>query len=479
MKRYKNISLLSAITVCLFFFTLYLILGLIRHEHFLSGYDLGVIDQGIWKYSQFKTPISTNHAYPFTSILTDHVELIFVFIAPFYWVFSDVRVLIIVQAFLISLSGIAVYLIAKKKGIGTLLSLSLLFSYLLFYGIQHAIWSDVHSLVLGVSFLAWFIYGIETNRYKLASVFFVLSILSKEDIALFTLLLSSIYYLRLKKKILLIYIVTSVLYLGTIFFIYFPYFVPGGYRFQSNEGLLSSISPSYLYNTKEKIDVWLYSFGWFGFLPILSPLYAFPAIADLAKYFVLGNTSVTSAQGLFMHYRSSLALLLVLPTIYSIARFPWLNKWYTAVYIIFIALFLQYHLHLPVSYLTKQWFWTTPPSVYTIQKGINALPKNASVITQVNIDPHISQRDAIFILWPENKEFKKNSPCAEKTCPWFRSVGNPTYMLVDTAIDWDARYWLTDRETFIQGVKNLEKMHHIKPIKIEGTTTLYKVEKMW
>jgi uncharacterized membrane protein len=479
MKKYKNFSLLSAVILCLLFFLFYLILGLIRHEHFLSGYDLGVIDQGIWKYSHFKAPISTNHAYPFTSILTDHVELIFIVIAPLYWIVSDVRVLITLQALLIAFSGIAVFLIARKKGITTFLSLSLLFSYLLFYGIQHAIWSDVHSLVFGVSFLAWFIYGIETNIYKIASVFFVLSILSKEDMALFTLLLSSIYYIRLKKRIFLIYILISFLYLSSIFFIYFPYFVPGGYRFQSDEGLLATISPLYLYNTKEKIDVWLYSFGWFGFLPILSPLYALPVVADLTKYFVLGNTSVTSAQGLFMHYRSSLALLLVLPTIYSIAYFPRLNRWYTAVYIILTALFLQYHLHLPISYLTKQWFWTTPKSTHTIRASINALPQNASVITQVNIDPHISQRDEIFILWPEKKEFSKNSPCGEKKCSWFRSVGKPEYMLVDTATDWDARYWLTDRDTFIQGVKNLEKMQHIKPVKTEGTTTLYKVKKMW
>ena len=39
---------------------------------------------------------------------------------------------------------------------------------------------------------------------------------------------------------------------------------------------------------------------------------------------------------------------------------------------------------------------------------------------------------------------------------------NPEYMLIDTSTDWDARYWLTNREEFIDGLQNMEKTHVIQ-----------------
>src|SRR3712207_1280050 len=101
--------------LCSLFFIAYVILSLVKHNHFLSGYDLAVSDQGIWLMSKFKNPISTPHAYPFTSLFSDHVELIYALISPIYWIFDDVRILIAIQAFIISFSAIPIYLLAKKK----------------------------------------------------------------------------------------------------------------------------------------------------------------------------------------------------------------------------------------------------------------------------------------------------------------------------------------------------------------------------
>lgn len=468
-----------AFFICFLFFCLYTILGIIRHNHFLSGYDLAVIDQAIWKYSIFTAPISTNHAYAFTSILTDHVELIFLLLAPFYWIINDVRMLIVLQALVISFSGLAVFLFSREKKLKKIISYALLVSYLMFYGVQNAVWSDVHSLVFGVSFLAWFWYFLEVKRYRYAWIFFFLAIFSKEDIALLTLLMSGVYFIKDRNKHILGFLLVSIVYLISIFFIYFPFFVPGGYRFQSRNGLLSHLDVQNFYNTDSRRNVLLYSSLWYGLLPFLSPLFLLPAVGDLAHYFVLGNAVVTSAQSIFMHYRVSLALLLVWPTIMTITKFKKgkLNNKYMALYLLLWAFILQYHLHLPLSYFTKTWFLTRPNSVLSIEEGLASIPPDASIVTQVNILPHASHRKLEFLMWPMTKDFKKNSPCGKKSCQWFRWPGDPEYIIVNTSEDWDERYWLTTRATFKEGLANLEKEGVIKKYKQIDETTIYKVIK--
>jgi len=104
-----------AIFICLLFFAAYTTLALIKHAHYLSGYDLAIADQVVWKYSQLKAPITTIQSYTFTSLLTDHVEIIYLFLAPFYWLYNNPATLLVLQALFVSFSGLPVYLLAKQK----------------------------------------------------------------------------------------------------------------------------------------------------------------------------------------------------------------------------------------------------------------------------------------------------------------------------------------------------------------------------
>lgn len=463
--------------ICLLFFVAYATLSVVRHNHFLTGYDLSISDQAIWLMAHFESPVLTQHAYAYSFLFADHVEVIYAFLSPMYWFIDDVRILLVLQALAISVSGIPVYLLAKEKKVIFPLRIALLISFLLFYGIQQAIWSDVHSLVFAASFFPWFIYFLEKRNHKLTFLFFFLLLSCKEDIALLTFLVSGIFYLRERVKIALVLMVLSVVYLGFMFGIYFPYFAPNGYLYAKEGGLLSGIDIANMYNTAEKRDVLLYSSLWFGLLPLFAPLYLIPVIGDLAHYFVLGNSSVMSAQGMFMHYRVTLAVLLVWPTILVISRYKRLNTKWMAVYLLACALFLQYHLHLPLSYLTKQWFWTTPESVRTVGMIVKEIPRDAAVVTQINLQPHLSHRKEILTLWPEKKKFVSDPPCGQEICEWLRWTGNPSYMVVDISTNWDARHFLTDRETFISAVANLEKAGIIVKEKQSGNTILYTIVK--
>jgi uncharacterized membrane protein len=463
--------------ICFVFFAAYFLLSLIRHLHFGSyGFDLGIVDQIVWKYSQFKMPITTIQFYFFTSLLTDHVELIYILIAPFYWLYKSPITLLFLQAFLIAFSGLPVYYLARKKKITLSLSIALLIAYLCFYGIQNAIWFDVHSITFAAAFLPWFLYFLDSAHMKRAWLAFILAIICKEDVALLTLLISAVYFLTTGKKYALLLSAVSLLYLVSIFAVYFPYFTQDGYRYDNAGGLLADGNPTYFFDTQEKREVYIYSLGWFSFLPLLSPVLLLPALGDVARYFVLGN-SIDGAQGLFMHYRASLALLMVWPFIETIRRFTKLNTVFVAIYLVCLVSFLQYRLHVPLTYLTKSWFWTEPESVPHIRSVLAQIPENASVVAQNNIVPHVAQRDEIFTLWPEKRTFTDASVCSSATCDWLKWGGRPQFLLVDTSADWDARHLLVNREEFVKGITNLEKQQYIKKKFQKGNAVLYTIEK--
>lgn len=462
---------------CFVFFVLYSILAIVRHEHYGSfGFDLGITDQVLWEYSHFKSPLTTIHYYPYTSILTDHVELIYIPLSLFYRIWSDAKMIIILQAAFVTISAIPVYFLAKEKKLNNLLSYVILLSYLSFYGVQNALWFDVHSVTFGASFLPWFIYFLEKKKIFYSFIFFLLAILSKENIALLTFLIGFIFFIKSKNKVCLGYMILSLAYLLFVFYVYFPHLTLKGYEYQSSQGLFSDLNFLNLLNNSEKRQVFYVSLLSFGFLPFLAPLYFITALGDLFSYFVVAD-NLKESHNIFMHYRITLAPLLSWSTIMAVNKFKKLNNQYIGVYLLICLIFLQYFLHLPLSYLTKNWFWKEPSSVKNINKIISVLPKDTPVVSQNNITPHLSQREYIFTLWPVKKDFANNSPCAKSSCDWFRWGGKPEYLVVDLSKDWDIRHLLANRENFIQGVTNVEKSGFIKKDKQVGNAILYKVIK--
>lgn len=525
MQFFKQISW-RALLITLLFLIAYSTLGLVKHNHFLSGYDLAIVDQIMWKYGYFHNPLTTIQAYPFTYLMTDHIEFIYIFLSPLYWIWNDVHALIFFQAFFFCLSGLPIYALARKKVLNEVLSLTLLFSYLFFYGVQNALWNDVHSNVFGAGFLAWLIYFLETKNYVATFVSFFFAITSKEDMAFLTLgigatwlLQNTVSFLRKqamvplgksrKQTILLVFqkivvnnktslalIFFSLLYLFLVFVVYFPHFTPEGYRFAGNENMASAtLHLNYFANTPSKREIILVSLGWFGFLPSLAPIFLIPPFMDLYHFFVIGNL-VESAQEIFLHYRVTLAPLLIWSTILGITTLlSFLRKqgsrnkesrttryltpnnvqYVLAVYLLLCAVVIQYVLHLPLSYLAKSWFWGNSPSIATVNQTLQLVPKNASIVSQNNIAPHIAHRDNIFTLWPDVRTYKtaSQSPCGKTTCRWFHWVGNPRYMIVDIGPDWDIRHFLANRQDYLEALQNFEHMKKIHVYKREGTTTLY------
>src|SRR3972149_4609453 len=85
----------------------------------------------------------------------DHFTPTLLLLSPLYWIWDNVVILLLFQAFFVSLGAYPIYLLALKKTKNKLISLTLAFSYLTFFGIQNAIAFDFHPIVLATTLLAY------------------------------------------------------------------------------------------------------------------------------------------------------------------------------------------------------------------------------------------------------------------------------------------------------------------------------------
>lgn len=474
----KHAPLFLIFTLALLFAVAYSTLSIVRHLHYESyGYDLGINDQTVWKYSRFQIPVSTIAPLPDRSKLAMHVELVYALLSPLYWIWDSRRMLLIAEALSLVSGSIAAYLLAKRRLKKEIISFAVFLSYIMFFGLQFAVWFDVHSTSFAAAFLMWFIYFLDRKNLKCTFIFFLLTITAKENMAVYTFVITLLYLVRRRERHLVVIAISSLLYMLFVFFVYFPHIMHVAYQYQNKDGLLSNLNPIYLFNTKEKLVTIFYSFLSFGFIPILNPLTLVLIFTHFTTFFVLAS-DLPGAQGLFGHYRVTLAPLFVWSTVVTIGTFKFLNKRYFAYYLIACTLTSQYFLHLPLSYLAKDWFWKEPNAVANINRVIGEdIDTNDAIASQNNITPHLSHRDHIYTLYPTKRNFGKNSPCNERVCDWFSWYGNPKYIIVDTSDNWDIRHLLADPKDYRKGLANMERARVITVYRKIGNTVLYQILK--
>ena len=100
--------------------------ALVNHRSLGTGYDLGIYDQVVWNLSHGRL-FQTTLVYE-TAGTYDHFEPVLMLIAPIYWLFSDVRVLLVIQSVALALGCIPIYLYARYRfaqlGVARYLALS-------------------------------------------------------------------------------------------------------------------------------------------------------------------------------------------------------------------------------------------------------------------------------------------------------------------------------------------------------------------
>lgn len=399
--------------------SIYAFMSVHIHNKFMTfGLDLGTFDEAIWKISVFRFPYSSSGC---NWLIEDHFQMIFYLLAPLFWIWDNVRILLIAQSFVMVFTGLPLYILTKKVTGNKIFSFSIVFSYLFFIGTQFAILNEFHQITFAPIFLAILYLALENKNWKIYvySLFFLFII--KEDVSL---LIGSIGLgLIFRKGYRKVGLITALL--GITFFFFLVYiFMPaisvkGVYdHFHFGEAgnnpqeiILNSVTkPDFFIRSmvypEVKIRTWFTSLYNFGFLPIFSPIFlVIPILEDFTTRFIYAGPQYTK-WGLVNHHAATGAILLAISSIYGANRIS--NKFkkkardkvfmILGLGLITLTCISDIVFHGPINSLVKPQFYIKETWMADNEEVLKQIPKNPdiSVSAQNNLIPHITHRESAY-----------------------------------------------------------------------------------
>src|ERR1035437_2455720 len=182
IKKYKFQILLGLFV--LIYIAYFTFASFLRYDSFFTGrFDLGNMDQTVWntihgRIFQLTDPDGTN----IISRLSIHADFLLIFISPLYLLWSDPRMLLLLQSVVLGFGAVFVYLIAIRLLNKPSIALVFAAIYLLNPAMQFTNLYDFHAVVLATTFLLGTFYFFLRRNYWLFLVFAILAGLTKEDV---------------------------------------------------------------------------------------------------------------------------------------------------------------------------------------------------------------------------------------------------------------------------------------------------------
>lgn len=381
----------------------YSLANFIQHARFETYmFDLGVVDQVLWKISRFYAPISTVFNFP-PLLWNRHLDLTFFLLTPFYFIWSDARMYLLLEPAIIALGSLPIYLLARER-LGKLLALATVFSYLFSLGVQFTLDFPGHGDVRVATFLAYLFYFLFKKNHRLVYVCAGLSLLTKESFALYLFFIGVFTVISLGKKKLGIGIMAFSsgfwLWFLKIFLpsqkIAYPFWGWYGHLEKGPGDLLLLVSPG----MKIKTVFWLLAS--FGFLPLLSPQLFAVSFPMFVERFLSNRPELW---GLDLHYNILTVPVFVYSTIFGLERLGRFLKAKNQPLAIFLSGYLVFWTFSTTfwqkTFLTRLFdpsFYRLPEHLTATKKMLAKIPEQAWVEAQEDLFPHLSHRDKIYPL---------------------------------------------------------------------------------
>lgn len=163
---------------------IYCSISLVNHYNFRTyALDLGLYNNALFDYAHFRVNQYSLLKHLFPNPLCDHFALITPLVSPLYWIFGSYTMLLI-QIFSILFGAYGVYKYFSEKSENNYFPLLAMIHFLSIWGIYSALSFDFHDNVVAAMLVPWFFYFFEKKRFLASSVFFVMILISKENMAL-------------------------------------------------------------------------------------------------------------------------------------------------------------------------------------------------------------------------------------------------------------------------------------------------------
>lgn len=397
------------------------IIGLFRHFAFSSsGIDLGVTDQSVWNTTQGRLLFSSLDGH--ISHLGAHFEPILFLIAPFYFVWPNILVLVVLHAFAIAVAVFLLYLIAKSRLNNRFLVFAFILAYFLSRPLRGVGLLDFHTdvFLIPLSFLSYYL--LTAKRTFWAVFTLILMLACKENAAVLVFAFGIFTITALRRYFLgAALLVLSIAWWALAANLLMPYFahtqgypylqwLPFGTTYAQNFSAIIK-NPALLVNlffSHDKIGFYLKLFLPLAMFSFLSPahyvLFLFPlAFQVVAGVNHAGMVSITA------HYPAHTLPFIFISAIFGagklidffennnfIKKFPAQKAGnFLAVLIILLSLgfFGKSDGH-------KLWKFIDSAKALNssqIRQALKIIPEKASVCATHRIVPHLSHRKYIYI----------------------------------------------------------------------------------
>lgn len=388
-----------------------------KHDNFYTGrFDLGNMDQTVWNTFHGRLFTLTNpDGVNIMSRLGIHADFLLIFLAPFYAIWEDPRMLLLLQSVVLGLGAIFVYFLSNKVTSNKNISLALSASYLLNPFVARQNLYDFHAITFSTTFLLGTFFFLYIKKYRFFILFLILSLLTKENIFLVSAMFGFYLYIRNKKlfgialfgiSVVSFYLLISQVipsFRGENHFAisYFHDFGNSPKEIIANLLLRpDKIVPLFI---SERAFSYLYSLLLpVGFLSLLSPLYLVFALPDLFINIASKNANFTSIN---FHYGAPIIPFMYISAIFGIKKI--IDKQYSSLNAKKIFLYILF------SASISAWIYgplpgSNKPSIEmltnTIEEGpeirkfLLRIPQNLSVSASNNLGAHLSHREKIYTI---------------------------------------------------------------------------------
>jgi uncharacterized membrane protein len=205
MHQSSNISERWFFRVSFFVFALiFASITFVNHYCFRTyAYDLGINNNAIYDYAHFRWNDCMLMQPQFTNVLSDHFSLIPLLVSPLRWLFGSYTMLF-VQWVAVLFGGYGVYVFFKRISTKTYLPVLAMIYFFSIWGIYTALAYDYHDNVIAAMLVPWFINYFDKQSWKPAIAFYILILISKENMALWMVLLApalGLMYWKDKKQV--------------------------------------------------------------------------------------------------------------------------------------------------------------------------------------------------------------------------------------------------------------------------------------
>jgi uncharacterized membrane protein len=376
------------------------------------------MDHTVWN-SLYGNFFSLRFLDNYVSRLSIHADFILIFLSPLYLIWDDVRMLLISQAFFLGLGGIPTYLLAYKILKNKIISLAIVFVYLLDPVMMWTNIYDFHAVALVVPFFLFAFYFAYIKRWMWYYLFAILVLLTKENQSLNIAMLGvMIFFVFKSRKAGLITFVGGIMWFVLMVYVVMPQFSPNSehwalYEYEGQaipDPILHNLNPGNFIATfildKKSIDYYIIFLKPFGFLPLLG----FPWI-------LLGSPSIAinvlrDTRSITLHYGTGIIAPLVIATIFGYSYLSFFLRKIKRIkpyvkYIIYLvclgmvlsALRANYHYSpLPTTPSCWCYIYHVTQEDKAFEKALQSLPKDASITASLEVRPHVNHRKDVWFV---------------------------------------------------------------------------------